>query len=135
MCKIGDIIVIQKYKSQGKDIKRHSFVVIDDTDGNIQGLAFDFVSLVFSSFKSEEQKTKKLSYSANFPIVAEDVDIKEGNEGSGFIKAEQLYYFNKEKIEYRVIGSMDKDIFNLLIEFMQELSEQGISFEAITDNL
>lgn len=31
MCKLGDIIVVNKYKGEnGKEISRHSFIVIDD---------------------------------------------------------------------------------------------------------
>jgi co-chaperonin GroES (HSP10) len=30
MCKIGDIILVNKYKDNGKTLKRHSFVVIND---------------------------------------------------------------------------------------------------------
>ena len=134
MCKIGDIIVIDRYTSQGMRLSRHSFVVLDDNNGKIQGLPYDFVSLVFSSFKSEEQKKKKMEYPGNFPIVAEDVDVT-GNNRSGYVKAEQFYYFNKSKITYTVIGSMDIDIFNLLLEYIDDLIQQGVQFEQITDNL
>lgn len=39
MCKVGDIIVVNKYiGDDGKEIKRHSFVVIDDNHSEIGGL-------------------------------------------------------------------------------------------------
>jgi hypothetical protein len=37
MCKIGDIIVVQKYKSDGIELSKHSFVVIEDNGGDIKG--------------------------------------------------------------------------------------------------
>ncbi len=66
MCKIGDIILIERYKDREKTLGRHSFVVVDDKDGEIQGLPYDIICNVFSSFKSEEQKKRKLSYSGNY---------------------------------------------------------------------
>ena len=135
MCKAGDIIVVQKYKSHGRDVSRHSFVVIDDQGGEIQGLSFDFASLVMSSFKDEEQKARKMKYPGNFPIVAEDLDVCGGNDKSGYIKAEQFYYFNKDTIDYAVIGYLKPEIFNLLIEFIQDLVADGIILETRTDNL
>jgi len=55
MCKIGDIIVIEKYIGEdGKMIHRHSFVVISDKEGYIEGLKYDLVTNVMSSFKNEE---------------------------------------------------------------------------------
>ena len=135
MCKAGDIIVIQRYKSHGKDLSRHSFVVIDDQGGEIQGLPFDIASLVMSSFKDEKQKARKMKYPGTFPIVAEDVDVAGGNDKSGYIKAEQFYYFKKDTIDYSVVGYLKPDIFNFLIEFIQDLVEQGIVLETRTDNL
>ena len=37
MCKIGDIILIERYKDREKTLGRHSFVVVDDQDGEIHG--------------------------------------------------------------------------------------------------
>ena len=86
MCKIGDIILIERYKARGKTLRRHSFVVIDDQDGKIQGLPYDMICNVFSSFKSEEQKKRKLSYSGNFPIANEDTHTQPDNGKSGYVK-------------------------------------------------
>lgn len=69
MCQIGDIIVIYSYKSQGRFLKAHSFVVLDDTKGKIHGMKFDMINLVMSSFKDKEQKTHKMRYKGNFPIT------------------------------------------------------------------
>lgn len=136
MCQIGDIIVVYHYKDGKKSLDTHSFVVLDDTNGQIRGIDFDFIGLVMSSVKNEEQKKRKLSYLGNFPIVPEDQDIIGGDNGeSGYIKAEQFYYFNKNKIDYKVIGKLDMDIFNLLVEFIGELINAGVKFRQITDNL
>lgn len=136
MCQIGDIIVVYRYKDGNKTLPTHSFVVLDDNNGQIQGIDFDFVGLVMSSFKDEEQKKRKLSYPGNFPITPDDQEIYDGNNGeSGYIKAEQFYYFNKEKIPYKVIGKLDMEIFNLLIEFIQKLVDDGVEFKQITENL
>lgn len=74
MCKVGDIIVVENYKSGGKDIGKHSFVVISDEGGEIQGLDYDLICNVMSSFKDERQKTRKLKYEGNFPITHNDTD-------------------------------------------------------------
>lgn len=132
MCKIGDIIVIDNYVHNGKKLKKHSFVVLDDRYGQIQGLECDLICNVMSSFKDERQRKKKLKYPGNFPIVPDDFETIEGNDKNGYIKAEQFYYFNKHKIKYIVIGSLKEDIFNLLMEFVNEELE---SFEEIIDNL
>lgn len=134
MCQIGDIIVVYRYKDGNKTLPTHSFVVLDDNNGQIQGI--DFVGLVMSSFKDEEQKKRKLSYPGNFPITPDDQEIYDGDNGeSGYIKAEQFYYFNKEKISYKVIGKLDIEIFNLLIEFIEKLVSDGVIFRQITENL
>jgi len=85
-----------------------------------------------SSFRNEEQKKKKLSYTGNFPIVPDDYGAIDGNNKSGYIKADQLYYFNKDKIEYIVIGRLSEDIFKLLLEFLEE---ELADYEQIIDNL
>lgn len=136
MCQIGDIIVVYRYKDGNKTLPTHSFVVLDDNNGQIRGIDFDFIGLVMSSFKDDEQKKRKLSYPGNFPITPNDQDIFCGDNGeSGYIKAEQFYYFNKEKIQYKVIGKLDMEVFHLLIEFIQKLVNEGVKFRQITDNL
>lgn len=133
MCQIGDIIVINEYKHMGNVISKHSFVVIDDEGGRIEGIPYDFIANVMSSFKSEEQKRRKLDrYPANFPIEFDDRVVQDDNGKSGYIKADQLYYFQKDNIKYEVKGHLQPEIFNLLIEFIQ-----GSDFEIvdIIDNL
>ena len=70
---------------------------------------------VMSSFKNAKQKQWKLEhYPANSPIVFDDRFVKNNNGKEGYIKADQLYYFRKDIIDYEVIGHLDVDIFNLL---------------------
>lgn len=132
MCKTGDIIVIKDYCRGGVKLSRHSFVILNDVAGEIQGLDYDIICNVMSSFKSKDQKIKKLSYPGNFPISHNDSCIAQGNTDEGYIKSEQLYYFAKDKIDYVVIGSVNTDVFNLLIEFIENLD---IEMEHIIDNL
>ena len=132
MCKVGDIILVTEYASEGVNLTRHSFVVLSDEAGKIQGLDYDIVCNVISSFKSEEQKQKKLKFPGNFPIKAEDKNIPNSRLNvDGYIKAEQFYYFSKEKTNYIVIGELSKVVFNVLIEFIQGLD----SIQEIIDNL
>ena len=132
MCMVGDIIVINDYYDNGKKINKHSFVILNDAEGKIQGLDYNIVCNVMSSFKNKEQRAKKLKYPGNFPITYNDVDITSGNNKEGYIKAEQFYYFDKEKIDYFVIGSMNEEAFNTLTGFIMELN---IDIKHIIDNL
>jgi len=132
MCKVGDIILINNYNHNGKILNRHSFVVLSDEAGQIQGLDYDIICNVMSSFKDEEQRKKKLKFPGNFPITHDDSTILNGNDKDGYIKAEQFYYFDKETIDFMVIGSMDEDAFNLLIDFIHSLE---IEIQHIVDNL
>lgn len=120
MCKVGDIILINSYKDNGKNLSRHSFVVISDKEGEIQGCSYDFICNVLSSFKNEEQKRRKLNYPGNFPIAHDDTVTDPHNDKDGYIKMDQWYYFNKDKLDYTVIGSVKQDIFDLLIEFLED---------------
>lgn len=132
MCAVRDIIVVEHYKDRGNILNRHSFVVIDDMPDQIEGVSYDMICNVMSSFKSKEQKERKMSYPGNFPIAAEDEDVKNGNSRDGFIKADQLYYFKKSNIRFRVIGQIKEDIFELLLDFIEEGEFEIID---ITDNL
>lgn len=135
MCKIGDIILVYDPKRFKKPIGMHSFVVLDDTQGQIRGMDFDFIGLLMSSMDTEKKQEKLRKYPGNFPITPDEQDIEGGGNGKkAFIKAEQFYYFKKDSIKYRVLGRLDEEIFNLLIEFIEELNKNGIQFEQITDN-
>ena len=129
MCKIGDIILVDGYIRDGEQIGRHSFVVLSDEKGQIQGLDYDIVCNVMSSFHSEEHKRKKLSYKGNFPIASHDTNA---TKKDGYIKAEQFYYFDKSKTDFIVIGNMVEEVFNRLIDFIESLD---IEIEHVVDNL
>lgn len=132
MCKVGDIIVVKDYTKNGTKLGKHSFIVLSDKAGQIQGLDYDIICNVMSSFKNNDQRNKKLSYPGNFPIEHDDSNVVNGNNKSGYIKAEQFYYFNKEKTDFVVIGSIKEEVFNMLIEFIHELN---IEISTIIDNL
>lgn len=131
MCKVGDIIVVKNYVSQGREINRHSFVVLSTEKGKIQGLDYDLVCNVMSSFHSEEQRRKKLNYPGNFEYSAAEEKIKNGHGKDGYIKAEQFYYFDSSKIDFYVLGNVTPELFNALIDFINGLTD----IEIVLDNL
>lgn len=130
-CQVGDIIVVKNYKSHGQTLKQHSFVVIDTDGGQIQGLDYDIVCNVMSSFHSHEHRRHKLSYPGNFEYSSSDEQIRNGHGKAGFIKADQFYFFDLQKIDYYVIGSITPNLANALQEFVKQLKK----VELITDNL
>jgi hypothetical protein len=132
MCKVGDIILINDYKDRGTKIGRHSFVVVSDENGKIQGLSYDMICNVFSSFKSEEHKKKKMKYPGNFPIANEDTCTNPDNGKDGYIKTDQLYFFNKNKINYTIIGAIQPEVMNLILDF---INASDFDVVAIIDNL
>lgn len=126
MCKPGDIIVIKKYTLEnGLQLSRHSFVVLSTETGEIKGMEFDLVTSVMSSFNDEKHKTKKLKYEENFHVTVDDYDSIQGNDKDGYIKADQLFYFEKEKIDYINIGAMDAEVFRKLLKLIEELDKKG----------
>lgn len=133
MCKLGDIILVNSYKDGNNTLSRHSFVVISDEQGEIQGLPYDFICNVMSSFKDDTQRARKLKYHGNFEISSDDTNIENGNTKDGYIKSEQFYYFKKSNLDYQQIGTMTIECFNKLVEFIKELNED--EFKNIIDNL
>jgi hypothetical protein len=63
------------------------------------------------------------------------VEKSGGNNTNGFINANQFYYFKKDKIRYKHIGKLEPEMFELLVDYINELAEMGISFEQYLDNL
>jgi len=124
MCKVGDIIVVKNYQSNGVNLQKHSFIVISDEADQIQGLDYDLICNVMSSFKDDLHKTKKLGFPGNFPIETCEENIRGGgHQKDGYVKAEQLYYFNKNITEFFVLGSLSPEAFSKLIEFIEKLDE------------
>ena len=132
MCKIGDIILVDHYKHGSKSIGKHSFVVIGDDNGSIQGMNYDLLCNVLSSIKSDEQRKRKLKYPGNFPIANEDTLTDPNNGKNSYIKTDQIYLFNKSKLQYHVIGYIKPDILDLIVEF---INESDFEREIIMDNL
>ena len=131
MCKVGDIILVKEYKSDDVILNKHSFIIIDDENGKIQGLEYNFVCNVMSSFKDEKHKLKKLSYPGNFEVHNKETSTDRNNGKDGFVKADQFYYFNKDKLNYERIGNIDEDFLKRLFEFIESLDQ----IEEIIDNL
>lgn len=135
MCKLGDIIVVNKYVAEnGESIGRHSFIVIDDNPNCIKGLSYTHVTTVISSFKNEEQKAKKLKYKENIEICEfENNGIQKFSKPS-YIKADKLFYFNKDKLDYYVFGRISDDLLDELMKLILELSNED-KITLVTDNL
>lgn len=127
MCKIGDIIVVNEYHGDdGVKLSRHSFVVINDKPDFIEGLKYDFVANVMSSFKSEEHRNKKLKFIENLEIISNDI-ISENSKNSkrGFIKADQLIYFDKSNIDYYVLGRVSDELLGELMLLLVKLADKN----------
>lgn len=134
MCKLGDIIVVNSYKGEdGKEIGRHSFVVIDETSGEITGLEYSFVASVISSFKIVSSKKKKLSYEGNIELP---IDSMIGNKfrKDSYVKVDQAFYFDKNKIDYYVLGSLNDEYLSKLVKIIINLANQG-KLKRIVENL
>lgn len=89
---------------------------MNDSEGKIEGLPFDLTCSVMSSFKNEEHRKKKLSMKQNLEITVED-----GVKKDGFIKANQIHYFQKDKLDYIVVGSVTPELFAELMKLIEEL--------------
>lgn len=98
----------------------------------MEGLPYDVICNVLSSFKNEKQKARKLSYPWNFPIANDDTVTDPDNGLDGFVKTDQLYYFKKDKISYDVIGYINPDVLELIFQFIEESDFEIVN---IIDNL
>lgn len=127
MCKIGDIIVVKSYiGDDGKKItKQHSFVVIDDNPDKVEGISYDLVANVMSSFKDEEHRLYKLSHKENLEITSNDIESENTNSKTGYIIADQLFYFNKSKLDYYVFAQITPELLDELIRLIIELRYQN----------
>ena len=135
MCKLGDIIVINEFKNEfGENVKKHSFVVINDENNNIEGLNYDFVSNMLCSFHNDEHKSKKLRFKENLEVTELAISNKSINNKSGYIKADQLYYFDKTKIKYYILGHLNPDLLDELLQLILVLNDEG-KLKLVTTNL
>lgn len=136
MCKLGDIIVVNKYIAEnGETIGRHSFIVIDDNPDSIQGLEYTHVTTVISSFKDEEQRKSKLKYKGNLEVIEFEKDGSTKKfKNQSYIKADKLFYFNKSKLDYYVFGRISDDLLDELMRLILLLDKEK-KLTIITDNL
>lgn len=133
--KVGDIIVINKYITPDNiEMKQHSFVVLSNQFGSVTGieigldieLKFDLVTTVMSSIKNEEHKNKIQSYYPKDMIVEfNDAQISNGNKKDGFIKANQLYYFQRDNIDYFRIGKLNESTLDKLLQLIKLNDQNG----------
>lgn len=134
MCKLGDIIVVKEFKDKtGILVPKHSFVVINDEEDYVEGLKYDFVANIMCSFHNEQHKNKKLKYEENFPIKEHLISGEKINNKSGYIKADQLYYFDKNLIEYQVIAHMEAELLDELVQLILVLNEKGLLKNVISN--
>lgn len=92
----------------------------------VEGLKYDFVSNMMCSFHNDEHKNKKLRFEENFPIKEELILGEKINNKSGYIKADQLYYFDKKLIEYQVLAHMEDELLDELVQLILVLNEKGL---------
>lgn len=107
-------------------IGKHSFIVVNDKPDFIEGLGYDLVTNVMSSFKNEEQRNRKLRFMENIEIISDDIiSNKNINKKSGFVKADQLIYFDKSKIDYYVLGHISDELLDELIMIIMILAKSN----------
>lgn len=136
MCKIGDILLIFNARNK-KPVGMHPFIVLDDTNGKVSGIySYDFIGLLLTSADTEEKKERLKQIDGNFPIAEDDKIMNEGKSSDNrysYVEADQFFYFDKNKIKYIHIGTLEPDIYNLIIEFIEEISQDGVRIKRILD--
>ena len=134
MCRVGDIIVVKEFKDKnGIVVPRHSFVVISDEAGIIESYSYDFISNIMCSFHGEKHKKRKLNIKSNLEIIPNKIKGRNINNKSGYIRADDLFYFKKDKIDYKVIGRLSDDMLDKLIKLIIELSVENKTKDTITN--
>lgn len=86
------------------------------------------------SFHDKDHKIKKFKYKENIPIEKEIISGNHINNKEGFIKVDQLYYFNKSQIDYKVIGQINNEFLEELVKIILRLGKEG-KLKIITTNL
>ena len=136
MCKVGDILLIFNARNR-KPVGMHPFIVLDDTNGKVSGVySYDFIGLLLTSADTEEKKERLKRIDGNFPIAENDKIMDDGKSGDNrysYVEADQFFYFDKNKIKYIHIGTLEPDIYNLIIEFIEEISQDGVQIKRILD--
>ena len=118
MCRPGDIIVVNNFKDElGSYVDKHSFIVIDNKKY--------ITSNMMCSFKDIYQKEKKLKYYGNYEIDSNYINGNSINTKDGYIKINKLYYFDKDKTNYKVIAHIDIRLLSKIYKYMLGLSIKG----------
>lgn len=128
MCKIGEIIGVPTFYGETNMLcDFHYFIVVGDYDGQIEGLDFTKVGSMMCSLdgKSENYKKKKLKYKENIPIDVTDFSLGKRIRKKGFIKSDQLHYFNKKKTKYFSVGMASNEILNRLFDNLETFDKNG----------
>lgn len=86
------------------------------------------------SFHGDNHKKKKLRYKENIEVNQLIDNSKRANNKSGFIKADQLYYFDKNTINYYVLGRLNEDLLDELLKLILVLNEEG-KIKLVTTNI
>ena len=118
MCKPGDIIIIDDFIDEvGSRVNKHSFIVIDSKKY--------IISNMMCSFHDDSQKKNKLRYYGNYEVDSKLITGKYANTKNGYIKIDKLYYFDKTKINYRIIAHIDMKLLNRIYKNLLGLSIIG----------
>ena len=91
------------------------------------------VASVISSFKSKEQKHKKLKYEENMELPLNSMNKKVLKKPS-YIKADKAFYFNKDKLDYYVLATLKDEYLDKLLKLILKLVSEG-KLNQIIDNL
>ena len=108
--------------------------MIDDKSNCIQGLNYDYVCNMMCSFHSAKHKKNKLKYLQNILVKERQAYGENINGKEGYIKANKVYYFRKDKIKYYVIAQLDGEVLKKLFKIISILYNNK-RLEAITTNL
>ena len=136
MCQVGDIIVVFNATNNHRPIGPHPFIVLDDTGGVISGIyEYSFVGLVITSYddNDEERKQKLSQYATNLHLAKDDREPNDEDTKNGIVRVSDFFFFNKDRIKYKTLGRLNPDVFNLVIEFIEELAAQGVTFHEVYD--
>ena len=136
MCQIGDLIKVEKYiGDDGVEVGRHTFVVLSEDANVIKGLSFDLVGTPMSSIKNDKQR-KKIENDHRLMIIRtnDQNGMPASKYEESFIKAHLMYYFKKDKLEYKNLGSLNVETYIELQNKLQELDNND-EIEQVIFNL
>ena len=92
-------------------------------------------STSFYNEPTDKKKEKYDKYEANLSILEDDRNVSNDNRNPAFTKLDQFFFFNLKFVKYKVIGTVNPDVMELINDYINELQEQGIQFYQITENL